>query len=163
MQLDGKNGEVRWADLPPSPSTPYVPIVSPKPGLALKVLLLGDILVGVHTHWIDRRTRPCEVNSLNCEGCQLGLPRRWKGYLAAWLMATGRKCLAEVTAEAARSCPRLTQTAGGLRGWTLLLSRKGGARNGPVYVKLELPTVVGELPSDFDVRAALRRVWYGHR
>lgn len=152
---------VQWADAPDSGRTVMYHIYAPKPGRDVNLVILGETLHGAYTHWIDKRTRPCMGTKENCEGCQLGIDKRWKGYLACWDRGKGRLVLAEVTREAYLRCPQFEVWKGQLRGKTLKLQRNGESRNSRVTATVaHYGGPPGSLPPAFNVVTALEHIWF---
>lgn len=147
---------------PTSDNVSYIPVVSPKPGVIVRAVLLGGYTFSCNTHWIDNRTIPHVEPAEICQGCLGQRRKRWKGYLAGWLPGPSRKCIIEVTAEAARNCPALFDGAQDLRGHVLAMSRIGKAANAPVKAELTCPprgAPATNLPKPFNLAAALYRLW----
>jgi hypothetical protein len=119
-------------------------------------------LVGAETHFMDNRTQPHIEPAQFCEGCHRRIDKRWKGYLGCWDRHVGRLCLAEVTTEAFKTCRGFKEHANGLRGMALNLSRNGMSRNARCTAKLSMYGTDGpKMPPEFDVKAALERLWFG--
>lgn len=152
---------IRWQPNPGDRDPLWVPILAPKPGSPVSVWVVSQEIVGVVTHWLDRRTRPCTGPRDECEGCLRKAAFRWKGYLGVWCAGPGRYALAELTKHAVATCPALRKKEPQLRGKRLILRRAGGANNAAVSAEVtEAPFGPG-LPPDFNIRRALCITWYG--
>lgn len=150
-----------YADRPQADRRPFYPIWSPTPDREIHVVLVSQSLLGVFTHWIDGRTRPCLGSREECVGCDLKLPRRWKCFLGAFNPASGRLGILEVTQEAFLRCRQLNEDSGKLRGLTVRLIRTGLAKNARVTALVGARVTAGAtVPPSFDVKAALERVWF---
>jgi hypothetical protein len=156
-----RTDEIPWEDLPPADRNLFIPIASPKVGEAHHLVVLSNGLVGVQTHYVHNRTRPCVGTHNQCEGCAQGRATRWKGYLAAWSRSKERLVIAELTMQAvADNMHLLLKKRTDLRGWWLTLTRAGRRVNSPVRAKFEEPPAQqAELPACFDLKAALCRIW----
>ena len=152
-------------DLGPS-SRSWIAVVGPRPGLPVHGLVVNEQPVCVWTHYLPNPARmdKCQtaphVNPPNlCPGCLLARPKRWKAYLGAWDLRYNRPFLAEITADAARSCAELLHPQAQLRGLLIELERKGKQRNSPVFARLAPPARQYEIPSPLDTTAQLLRLW----
>lgn len=152
---------VRWNVPPPVDRPRYIPILSPKVGVPASALIVTSHLVGVETHFLSNRTKPCIGADNGCEGCKAQLSTRWKGYLGAWHPGFSRYVIVEVTAQAA--CDNhalLMDEERNLRGMTVVLHRRGKNRNAPVSAEFHPKRQPDDkVPAAFDVRKALLRIW----
>jgi len=154
-------GAVAYSDRPDPDRRPFYEIRSPTPDRDVQTVVLSASVLGVYTHHMNKRTRPCLGSREACEGCDLRFDRRWKGYLACWDRSKGRLELVELTQEAFLRCPALELKKGQLRGMVLRLARAGASRNARVTATLTPATwQPGILPPAFDVKSALERVWF---
>jgi len=147
---------------PTSDNSHYIPVVSAKPGITIRAVLLGGYTFACDTHWLDNRTFPHVEPAEICQGCLEKRRRRWKGYLGGWLPGKCRRCIVEITADAARNCPALFNGKQELRGRVLALSRIGRAVNAPVRAEFGPPPPkdgIKNLPDPFSVATALYRLW----
>src|SRR5436190_13709690 len=106
-----------------------------KHNASVRGLVLSDAIVGVKTHWINNRTKPCITQQRGCEACSHGVAWRWKGYLAVWLVASRTGWLLEVTQWAFDHNLQLSCTEG-LRGLDFIAKRTKPANNAPVEIDL---------------------------
>lgn len=154
---------IAWTPPPPTPAEPLIPILSPKPGAAVHAIVTSYELLGVTTHFLHRRTKPCLNDEARCEGCLSGLPKRWKGYLAAELPPGGHKVLIEITYDGYRTCKELQAPGVALHGRRIDLRRMGSSKQAKVKVELDTSNVAKLCGEPFDVKAALLRIWFGER
>jgi hypothetical protein len=154
--------EIAWVSEIP-PELPYLRVLSPKPGSPVNGMILSPATVSVITHYVDGRTRPCTGDERHCEGCLRGLSQRPKAYLAVVDLSNNQYALAELTAECMRRTPSLSAPKRSLRGMLLKLVRTGRNANSRVRAELSVTVVPQELPSEPDVREALKRIWFGMR
>lgn len=148
----------------PGHKIPYLEVLRPGPGSAgqLNGWSLSPAILGVLTHWCDRRTIPCTKHLGECEGCDYHKRRpRWDGFLAVLTTAKNRFALFQVTKHAVDSCAALASFES-LRGSRVTLRRKGDSREGRVTLQVELAAYPGILPSEPDVASALERLWGVH-
>jgi hypothetical protein len=155
---------VRWTDLPDDGLDPKPDILSPKPGKTLDLVILSDRVLGVETHFVGGRTKPCCGDECSCIGCQQKLQTRWKGYLVVWIANGTPQAIAELTTEAFRRCPPFHSSKTSLRGRKLKLTRPAGKPNGRVKAEVG-DFVLGwqNLPLALDLECALYRIWFTTR
>jgi len=163
MANERKVPPVAWTEPPLTPKLPVIPILSPSPGQPEHAIILADRITGVVTHYLHSRTRPCTGDDATCEGCQLGKPKRWKGYLPGQTVVKAELVLIEITYEGYRGCREIQGVAAALRGKAITLTRAGKAKNSRVTVTIGNARDVGELREPFDVQEALCRIWFGER
>ncbi len=135
-------------------------IVSPRRMVPIQVGLLSQDFTGIWTHFCNHanRTVPC-VGEAHCDRCQVGLHRRWKGYIAAILSTTRQPVIVELTEGAARAIRNDPLYKSGLRGCILTLQRKKPHKTAPVFADLQGPIPGANVPPDFDVLPSLERLW----
>lgn len=153
----------------PDPSSRWIHIITPQVGVPTRLCILGRKAVPVLTHWLTDtksgkggRTVPHTTPDDTCPMCvATGQIPRWHAYLACWWAHSARYCLADLTLHAVQSCPDLSPKSGyDLRGMTICLRRIGTTNKSPVKAELEgLRVPDAKLPAEFDVRAALERLW----
>lgn len=140
-----------------------MPVIRPEGVRPLHLIILGSPLVGCWTHWFNNASRPCmqppNQREVTCPGCLSQMPRRWKGYIGCWDERSGRRVIAEISANAARSCPDLIDKLRNLRGITIELQRMAKKENAAVDAKLLAFRRNGGLPDPFDVVSHLYRLW----
>lgn len=156
------------ADLPP-PNPSYVRIVTPQVGVPLRLVVLGLKARACLTHWLPcerqkggGRTVPHKRPDDTCPECvQLGQLPRYHAYLACFSDHTCRYYLADLSRTSIQGCPDLDPKSGVvLRGYRIVLRRKGISSNSPVSAELEGPRRGEEvLQPDFDVQRVLERLW----
>ena len=151
--------QIPLTDRPPPGKPPFIPIISPKPTLPIRAIILGRRLYGVFTHFLDGKTRPCLTGFSPCYSCRKRVPKRWKGYLGVILPGSGRRAIAEITAEACLRNPGLYPGSTPLRGNVLDLRRSGKAANSPVACEIQTSCAYSAVPPEFDVMEALCRIW----
>lgn len=151
-------------EIPPCEGV-FIPILSPKPGAPIRGFLLSDELVGVNTHFYMDRTVPCKEPESKCIGCQYGLHKRWKCYLGCWSKEMTRLVLVELTRKALEESLNIPKARTIFRrGLEIIVQRRGTKNNAPLLFELNANRNPGcELPKQFDIRAALERIWYGNR
>lgn len=155
---------VRWTNVPPEGTEAKPDILSPKPGQTLDLVILSDSVLGVETHYLGERTRPCEGDEESCLGCRAHLQTRWKGYLVVWIGNGKPQAIAELTTEAYRRCPPLQNPKVSLRGHKLRLTRAAGKPNGRVRAELgEFMLGWENAPLPLDLECALYRIWFTTR
>ncbi len=159
MAFDFGEGRIQWDNNFPRDRPQFIPIISPRPGSQTHCIITSDSWVGVYTHFIDQRTRPCTGSEIDCEGCFQKRGRRWKAYLCGIMVGTGRKCIIELTTNAMESCPGLIEAGPTLRGKRITLWRRNAAKNAPSHCRIDPPTVGQLIPPPVDLMTALCQVW----
>lgn len=153
--------KILWDDEPSTAQPTLIPIVSAIPQTAQLLVVLGDRVCGVYTHFYLERTVPCLGAIGNCVCQSIAMSKRWKGYLGAYDTFSERMVLAEITMEAYRLCPGL-HVQSGLNRRVLRLFKSGKKKQSPARAEL-LGSYDGPLllPPCPDVRDALCRIWSG--
>lgn len=144
--------------------------VPPPPGprdevrrLAANEGFIGVILSrdfwGVWTHWDGNRSLPCHAEKSKCEGCQAGLPARWKGYLHVIVGHGPEDCFLELTPSAADALLKAIPKGTEFRGLVLNAQRGRGAK-----ARLKVSINPGkldasQLPEGKDPEPVLRALW----
>jgi hypothetical protein len=152
---------IAWTNAVPEFPLRFRPILSPEVGQKLYVTVLSSRIVGVLTHFVHSRVRPCVGLEAGCEGCLAKRAKRWKGYLAVWWRLEAREAIAEITAQGGLDNKALLSASGpDLRGWQLTMWRRGRKVNGPSLAEFAPPPVGGpEVPPSFDVARQLCHIW----
>lgn len=158
-----KASPIAWAGIPSAEEIRPMLLIVPAPSEGqVELVLLSRQLVGVWTHWIGGRTTPCtSPHNCPCEGFEI--PRRWKGYLGAYLMPAGQVVLAEITWHAANKgrLHAIERHPGDLRGLTARMRRHRRASGGGCVIEIldrdRYPDA--RLPAEPDVKAELQRIW----
>lgn len=167
MSEPGSGPRIRFDAMPPDISEIWVPILSPKPGCAVRGVVISEYLAGVWTHYVEGRTEPHLEGPAGCPGCELKRAKRWKGYYAIEQAQSGRIGLVEITAWALANCQPLNeQPYRTVRGWLIDVSRPAGKANGRVSCLIQPPPYRRSpepIPDPIDVPAALVRIWSGRR
>jgi hypothetical protein len=158
-----KKAAIDWKEPEEVVVLPQIPILSPGPGGTVAAFITSPKVLGVQTHWVGKRTRPHFRDTSSCEGCLLGNPMRWKGYLAGMVPPRGLMVLIEITWEAYRGCLALQGKCGDLVGRKIELHRMGQATNGKIVAKVSDEVAEAKNWPTFDVREALERIWFGER
>jgi hypothetical protein len=160
-----KRDLVKWEVPEPftEPRQNSIKICKVRPKETVRGLVLSDQVIGCKTHWMNGRTKPCIGIEKGCEGCLLGMPWRWKGWLAVYLPNLKTPWLLEVSQNAYDNNLELAATEG-LRGRDFKASRPGDHVNSKLYIEL-LPSLTKpeNVPPAFDVMAVLERIWFGER
>lgn len=151
-----------WDHRPPPAQPTGIEVLWPRPKQQLCGWIITSHMEGVYTHYHFGRSLPCIGRDNGCEYCGPRSSRRWQGYIGIYDRRQSRVCIAQITKEAARNCPSLSEPTESLRGKYLVLERVGEARNAPVVARVETRPSVPELPAPIDVRHVLSIVWGFH-
>jgi hypothetical protein len=157
---------IAWDAQGVPPPRPFVEVVGPRWGADLVGLVVTPVMVSLFTHFVPKiedawksQIEPHIDPPTQCRGCRLARPKRWKGYVGCYGFSRKTYWIAEITADAARSCPQLSDRSKSLRGLQLTLHRMHRAANAPVLATLATPRQGTILPGPIDVPAALMRLW----
>lgn len=124
-----------WESTPPATdSMGGVRLVRTPPSGAARGIILSEELIGRATHYDGRRTVPCQKQ--RCELCTKGLPWRWHGYVALWLIAQQERVILELTAQASQRLVDHHKSLGSLRGFDIMVCRPKGKANSRIQVVL---------------------------
>lgn len=148
---------------PPGRDKQCIPLIrAPQAGTVEAALLDGHVH-GIELHVIDQRDTPCAGTDCTYQFNGQHRGTRWKGFMAAFDLNHGRKCILEITAEAYRHYQdHLRQSIPLERGVMVSLRRLGKQRNSPVKMDVRQAYVESDdLPDTFDVLDALFRIWNG--
>lgn len=153
--------DVDWDGPPPFHCYSNVPILLPQAGMVIAGDVISHHPCGVWTHWVDGRTRPHFKKKGACDGCRKKAPFRWKGYLAVWYSPLSCVALFEFSQESQKPWHHLLfGKREDVRGWRLLMSRRGKAHNAPLVMHLDpLNRPERTLPLPIVIPHALARVW----
>ncbi len=140
-----------------------IPIVRPEARNGYKVwaVILSDRVFGVMTHY-QARTRPCGHPHHECRFCNAGMPKRWRGYVAAFETKSKAICLIELTPKAANELDEQTTQYTTLRGLVITLEREKPRMNAPCRVtdvEALKTSQVERIPDAFNVPDQLTRIW----
>jgi hypothetical protein len=137
----------------------FVRPVMPQGSLPLDVIVVGQVVYGAFTHWIDNKPHRHQGSEHTCMGCRVAGKPRWNGYVNCVLYPSLRRRIAVITKGAYQNSESLQAYDGKLRGMALRLVRLGTSKNAPVKAIVMHPTVSVELPKDWNVVAALERLF----
>lgn len=148
-----------WESTPPATdSMGGVRLVRTPANGAARGIILSDELIGRATHYDGRRTVPCQ--KLQCEMCTKGLPWRWHGYVALWLVTQQERVILELTAQSSQRLVDHHKTYGSLRGFDIVVCRPKGKANSRIQVVLGVkrqPETL--LPPCPDVATIMCYIW----
>jgi len=121
-------------------------------------VILSKDLIGVRTHYLNRRTQPCDLGF--CSECERGLPWRWHAYLSVWNPKTNHRAVLELPAAASSTVGEFADARGTLRGSKLTCWRLGSKTNGRVQVKvIEWQSGGSVIPDAIDIERFLCHLW----
>ena len=139
-----------------------IEIMSPKPRMPVRAIILSRRPYSVMTHFYKQRTVRCTIETGQCEAHD-HTDQRFKMYLAGWSMGQRqRQVLIEITHHAAADNAHVLDKGGpNLRGWDISMRRKNNSNNSPVILEFSNPMNrrMDEVPEEFDVEEALLRIW----
>lgn len=157
---------IHWENLPPYEEGRYCPVVTVPAGPPQSFYVLGEMIVGVYTHWIDDlgnggRSIPHLADRAACLGCRRFQRPRWVPYLACWYPEPARHVLVQLTRDAVRGCPLLDpRHEACLRGRILTAVRTGRAQTSSLRVTAsEQQEDYHSWPIGVDECAVLCRLW----
>jgi hypothetical protein len=135
-----------------------------KPGWPRPVwaIVLADYFACVQVHWypLTRQTRCCVRPMGACPGCDAGELPRWKAYIAAEAVNSGRQAIVELTAEAVRRCPELyLEPLPLLRGRLIGLVKSAPGQFAAVAPKMGRLKDGVAIPPEWNLPPVLQRLW----
>jgi hypothetical protein len=144
---------------PPTTEPLYTPVVNPKPGERLRVLITGDFL-WTFTHYYTQRTWPCVQH--RCPLCKRQIPRRLYAFLPC-LTTNGQAAIVQLTALSAGELKQIYEPTQDDPIGVLTLERQTKQKNShptitfsPASPELRTKANNAEKP---DVATAMLRVW----
>jgi hypothetical protein len=158
--VNAEHAGIAWGG-EPNPDRDFPRVVRPRPGVAVRGVVLSSKAELVRVHWLDGRSTPHLLAPHRCPGCEARTRYRLVAYLATWIHGYRTWSLVEIPEEATREClDALSGARGPLRGMHLCLARTTAAVNSRVWLTWEPPTGSPDsLPEPPDVRAALTQLW----
>lgn len=150
----------QWSNTPPvEPDRYAMRIVRTPPTGAIDAIVTSPDILGCFTHFVHRRTIPCE-GAPDCPHCQAGFSYRWHGYLAAVAVKGLEHFLFEFTANAAQTFTTYRDLHGTLRACHFLSRRPSGRTNGRIVIKCRMhDEAEARLPRPPDLKAILMHIW----
>lgn len=128
-----KNFRFRRMDNPPSAGR-VMQIRKVRESETLTCAIVSRSITGCRTHWNGKQTVPCFAEKRKCEGCRLGYPARWIGFLHVCnLDGSGAEFL-ELTTISANRLLHLQGDRPDLRGMIITVNREGGKKKAPLKV-----------------------------
>lgn len=155
------NGRIVGVPLPGA-HLPYLPLMRPGAGIggAVEGWVLSEAIIGIATHYYQRRTIPCVKHLGRCEGCEDWRRKpQWDGYLAVTEKTTRDKVVFQLTKGAVDHWTAKPVSDLSLRGKKIRLQRRGESEQGAVIMSVTDDPFPGRLPQDPDVVASLARMW----
>lgn len=147
----------------PGEHLPYLELMKPGPGVggAIQGWIASEAIIGIATHFNNRRTIPCTKTLGFCEGCSVWRRRpEWNGYLGVVEYHSKDKVVFGITKGAVDKWHSKTTEGTVLRGAFLRLQRKGNDDpNGAVTMTLRQEPFRGRLPEPPKVIESLARLW----
>lgn len=149
----------KWPDFvePPDNGDRFLEMLKIEIGGNYDCWLLSPSLLGIWTHYIDKRTVPCldQVGAI-CEFCGPNSSKRWECFAAVYSERHKTKGIIRITAGCYKSNPVLKGAKGDLTGKRLVLWRTGGHSRGRLLARLDLLQTRDIKPADRWTIAALR-------
>lgn len=144
----------------PPPPGPRVEVYKVAPKVGFQGQILSSYFWGVWIHWDGYRSRECLADTSACHGCNLEMPRRWKGYLCVWHAVHKQVGFVELTPAAANQIADLVPGKK-MRGYTLRLKRTGEKCNGRLIVDSVAAPLgpTDKMPEALDPEDTLRKLW----
>lgn len=146
----------------------YYEILRPKPQSEVSAIVTSHQPLFTRSHYYDRKSYLCTTDiehpeqQTDCEFCLKGWGWRQKAYLCGIDMNTGKAVALELTDNAIRSNPLLTDDKVSLRGKIVKLKRAGKTDNAPVRATIQecySATALKDLPQPFDLQEFIKDLW----
>lgn len=137
-------------------------VLTPRPGLDVKALVLSEYVLMTRTHYQESTTYACIGKEAGCLFCKRFIEPRIKGYLAGINSLNGKEALIELTEGAMYASEAIRLRKNPLRGNYIILKRDGQAKNSPVVIRWEADprrSLFSGLKQPFDVREAVLIMW----
>jgi hypothetical protein len=135
--VNAEHAGIAWGG-EPNPDRDFPRVVRPRPGVAVRGVVLSSKAELVRVHWLDGRSTPHLLAPHRCPGCEARTRYRLVAYLATWIHGYRTWSLVEIPEEASTTA----------------------AVNSRVWLTWEPPTGSPDsLPEPPDVRAALTQLW----
>jgi hypothetical protein len=152
---------INWGNVPQAPTVrTRAELISPRTTQGFRAVLTGETIVGVWTHYLDRRTIPCAGAGCFCQNGGVG--SKWYGYCSCILEKTGGEYLLEFTRNAGQMLISLLESGDSCRGKTVFLRRRTNKLCSPVDASLIETVYSGHLPKGFDPVPVLLNIWNIH-
>lgn len=153
---------IAWSLAPPKRRKVQAKIVRARPAEPVDVVIHSAQVLGVITHWVNGRTKPCLKDRCPCRTTPDRYRPIWKGYvLATNHHQAGKLVIVEITQEAAQAEPRLSGGCEILRGARLQLRRRTASPASDVLPTLTVAYRPDWPPEPFPLLEALGIVWFG--
>jgi hypothetical protein len=137
----------------------HVRLWSPRSTAPYDVICTESHLMGLNTHYLDRRTVLCVRGVRYCYPCRVRIPIRWKGYIGGQIGLTRTPIILEVTSWAWSNCPDLERADGKLfRRW-LRTRRLTASPQSKQVVELMPEAYIGVLAYQARAAEVLARVF----
>jgi hypothetical protein len=145
-------------DIPDSDAPIEFRFIRQDGGKKLSLVCNSSRLYCIPTHWIGSKQVP--HRKLHCE-CELKpMERRYYGFFAGILQATGEQVICECTAGAAKTIVTYQKANGDIRGHLITLTRLGDKKTAKQHAAVLPPKGMRvQLPEEIDVRGFLLRMW----
>lgn len=136
----------------------WVTAVWPREGKTLRLVLLGDSILGVPFHWVPAGPEACRGR--DCARCAAGQNPRGQWYVAAYDRARRADVILVLPAGAAATLRRTAEDHGRLRGLSVVLRREGCGPRSRYFIDVEADLSEDpKLRSTFDLPAAVARLF----
>lgn len=142
-------------------TAPKYEVVCPKPGIPVRVTLLGNRLLIRRKHYDRSQSRPipCTGHPDTCVYCRGNQSSYATGYIAA-VNTTGRKrVIFQVSASAILALRDHKLTLLSLRGQKIISERLGTRKNARQGIEGDGIDANANLPDEFDPRPTLAEMW----
>lgn len=130
----------------------------------LQFVCISRTVFGQLTHWNGHRTSECKADKARCDGCQAGLPGKWKGYLHVQTDIHGGDVWLEITPTCWHTIVSQLKEGETMRGMIFRVRRtKGGAKGRYICEVLQRRVDDATLPQEKDPLALLHYLWSSKR
>lgn len=145
----------------PPPSGPELVVRRLKAAEKLTLTVLSSFLNGFWVHWDNEKNHslPCLKPKDECEGCDLELPRRWKGFVHCFNHNNRKQEFLELTPAPAKQLLDELPAGESIRGLRICCERGAGQKARVRVTVLSQLATAQELPQEIDPIPTLEKLW----
>ena len=123
-------------------------------------MIFSTSVWGQWIHWYGRRSHECTSDKGQCNGCQRGWPKKWKGYLHVYRGNKYETAFLEITPFFVQMLDVQVPPPATLRGVQMYVSKtRGGAKGRFIIDVMERRLQEAELRVECDPRPVLQFLW----
>ena len=144
--------------MPPKPG-PAIFVKRLKGEEAVTVVILGDQVFGIWSHWQGKKSEPHFRDADTCPGCVARRPKRWKGYVHVYDYSANKEIFLELTPHSAHQLHFALGRQSELRGERIRVARSKGDNGRLTVAVLTAEKKTEALPRAKDPRPTILKLW----